>query len=420
MNNFSNNILRNSESLGMIKTCVSLPWGPETWRHVEASQLPDYSASLEELKTIEQELFSLPPLVQKEEIDRLGSLFAEFGLSSTRHFFVQVGDCAETFLQPLDYATQTYAMIQRAFHLLQEKGVGPIMCARIAGQYAKGRSALHETIDGSIYPSFHGDIVNGLELIQRTPDPKRMIKGYDHCQQTLKALRTLSHGQDLSLGNNLFVGHEAYLLPYESGLARIDDQGVWYGSSGHFLWIGERTRDVKKAHIEFIRGLSNPIGVKIGPTVNSHDLEEIIQVLDRPYKEKRLFFIVRMGRHYIEEKMPPIIDALMHYPNVCWMVDPVHGNTKKLSSGLKTRYFDDVFQEVRSFLHILLSRDILPGGIHCEASAYPVTECLDGSRGIDESTINSFYTSACDPRLNQEQFMEIIDYCGQFLAQHYR
>jgi 3-deoxy-7-phosphoheptulonate synthase len=438
---------------------MTAQWSPESWTQYTAAQQPSYPDKQELDRAVEQ-LRRLPPLVTSWEIDHLkGSIAAA---QRGEAWFLQGGDCAETFdgCQTESIASKLKLLLQMSLVIVFASRKRIIRVGRIAGQYAKPRSSDVETIDGVTLPCYRGDIVNGYDFTQasRVPDPGRLLRGYDRSAATLNFIRALSEGgfadlhhpenwnllfvnevkgevakryRDLvrSLGDALkfmetilegstvnelrrvdfFTSHEALLLPYESALTRKSIRGIGHYNMGtHFPWIGERTRSLGGAHVEYFRGIRNPIGVKIGSKVSAEELLELIERLNPENEPGRLTLIHRLGRAYVETKLPGMIEAVRRSGRtVLWVCDPMHGNTVSTAHGRKTRRFDDVVDELRLSFAIHQTYGSHLGGAHLELTGDNVTECVGGSRGLTESDLESAYETQVDPRLNYEQALEI-------------
>jgi 3-deoxy-7-phosphoheptulonate synthase len=438
---------------------MTAQWSPESWTQYTAAQQPSYPDKQELDRAVEQ-LRRLPPLVTSWEIDHLkGSIAAA---QRGEAWFLQGGDCAETFdgCQTESIASKLKLLLQMSLVIVFASRKRIIRVGRIAGQYAKPRSSDVETIDGVTLPCYRGDIVNGYDFTQasRLPDPGRLLRGYDRSAATLNFIRALSEGgfadlhhpenwnllfvnevkgevakryRDLvrSLGDALkfmetilegstvnelrrvdfFTSHEALLLPYESALTRESiRRNGHYNMGTHFPWIGERTRSLGGAHVEYFRGIRNPIGVKIGSKVSAEELLELIERLNPENEPGRLTLIHRLGRAYVETKLPGMIEAVRRSGRtVLWVCDPMHGNTVSTAHGRKTRRFDDVVDELRLSFAIHHACGSHLGGAHLELTGDNVTECVGGSRGLTESDLESAYETQVDPRLNYEQALEI-------------
>ncbi len=433
-------------------------WNPSTWINKEIKQQPIYP-DLNKLKEIEDILSKYPPLVFAGEVRNLKKKLAD--ATEGKSFLLQGGDCAESFAEfSADNIRDTFKIILQMAVILTFSGGCPIVkVGRIAGQFAKPRSSDNETIGDITLPSYRGDIINDIAFTKeaRTPDPQRMIKAYNQSAATHNLLRAFARGglADLhqihrwNLGfiknNNLdnrykiltdkiteslafmdacginsdntpnikqtvvYTSHEALLLNYEKALTRKDStSGDWYDCSAHMLWIGDRTRDVNGAHVEFLRGVKNPIGIKAGPTMDTTDLIKLCDILNPQNEAGRLNIIVRMGADKIGKHLPKLIKAVeKEGKKVLWSIDPMHGNTIKTSNNYKTRVFDNVLKEVERFFEIHASEGTYAGGVHLEMTGQNVTECIGGAGDITEESLCSRYNTHCDPRLNADQALEM-------------
>lgn len=433
-------------------------WSARSWRDKAIQQQPNY-ASKTALQQVEQQLKTFPPLVFAEEIR---ALRGQLGRVSQGHgFLLQGGDCAETFSDfTAPKIRDTFKVILQMAVVLTFAGSCPVTkVARMAGQYAKPRSSDLETVDGVSLPSYRGDIINGADFTTeaREPDPQRMINAYHHSAATLNLLRAFAQGglADLHkvhkwnmsfveanplkeqylrvaeqiqsalkfmevLGINaqsnatihetqLFTSHEALLLPYEEALTRTDTlTGLPYDCSAHMVWIGERTRQLDHAHVEFMRGIHNPLGVKIGPTTHPDDVIRLLDVLNPGNEPGRMTLITRMGANTLAEALPAIVRRVKaEGRHVVWSSDPMHGNTVKAENGLKTRNFDAIHQELRQFFAVHQAEGTYPGGVHLEMTGEDVTECTGGAYQISERDLTQRYRTQCDPRLNADQVLEL-------------
>ncbi len=433
-------------------------WTPDTWRTKPVAQQPDYPdrAALAE---VEATLAGMPPLVFAGEARRLKSLLADVAVGKA--FLLQGGDCAESFAEfSANTIRDTFrVLLQMAVALTFAGGMPVVKMARLAGQFTKPRSESTETIDGVVLPSYRGDMVNGLafDAAQRVPDPERMLRAYNQSASTLNLLRAFAQGgyADLhevhrwTLGfvanspqgkryehlaaeidralsfmaacgitgettpqireTDLFTAHEALLLPFEQALTRIDSTtGDWYNVSAHFVWIGDRTRQLDGAHVEFMRGIKNPIGLKCGPSLPPDDLLRLIDVLNPTNEPGRLTLISRMGADKVEEKLPALLRAVQREGKVVgWVADPMHGNTIKSPTGYKTRPFERILKEVTGFFAAHAAEGTHPGGVHFEMTGQDVTECTGGAQAITDSGLSLRYHTHCDPRLNGAQSLEL-------------
>ncbi|MGB0224485.1 MAG: class II 3-deoxy-7-phosphoheptulonate synthase [Marinobacterium sp.] len=433
-------------------------WTPNSWRDLPVKQLPTYP-DLTALQSIEAELKQQPPLVFAGEIRSLKADLAR--VSRGEAFLLQGGDCAESFNEfSADKIKDTFKLLMQMAVVLAFSGSCPVVkVGRIAGQFAKPRSSDTETIDGVELPSYRGDNVNSAEFTAeaRIPDPERMLKAYHQSSATLNLLRAFSRGgfadlhqvhkwnqgfvsqspahekyealaaqidQALSFmaacGLNsdntpqlsettLYTSHEALLLPYEEALTRQDSlTNGWYDCSAHMLWIGDRTRQPDHAHVEFLRGVQNPVGVKVGPTTQVDDLKRLLEILNPENEAGRINLIARMGVDKIGDHLPQLVRAVNDLGvNVVWSNDPMHGNTVKASSGYKTRSVDAILSEMKSFFEIHKAEGSYAGGVHFEMTGNHVTECVGGAYQITESALAERYITQCDPRLNADQSLEL-------------
>ena len=436
-------------------------WHPTSWRKKPLQQGVAY-ADLQAVEKAENRLRNLPPLVFESELSLLQSKLAQ--VEAGEAFLLQGGDCAETF------ADLEAGRIRDSFQILLQMAVvltfgikRPVVkVGRMAGQFAKPRSSTTEIRSGQSLPVFRGEIINGYEFNEaaRTPDPARMVKAYFHSAATLNLIRALAKGGYADLRNlqswnshfvnqlknfnpryndivarisealefmsatgldqaganqqlstvDFFTSHEALLLNYEESLVRPREDGQgYYSGSAHMLWVGERTRSETGAHIEFAKGLSNPLGLKCGPEIKPDELLRVIQTLNPKNEPGRLTLIIRMGAKNIEAKLPKLIRRVQGEGlRVIWCSDPMHGNTVTSSSGVKTRAFTDILSEVQSFFAIHKAEGSFAGGVHFELTGRNVTECIGGAQDIRDSDLTSpQYESVCDPRLNASQSLEL-------------
>ena len=434
------------------------PWTPASWRNKSAAQLPDYDEPTV-LAEVEQRLAHSLPLVFAGEIETLRQQLAE--VAAGRAFLLQGGDCAESFADFHDRAiTDTFRVLLQMAVVLTFAATCPVVkVGRMAGQFAKPRSAPTETRDGVKLPSYRGDIVNGLDFTPeaRRPDPRRQLRAYSQSAATLNLLRALAQGGfadlhrvqqwnldflraspqgaryrdladrisetlafiracglDAATGPQVrqvqfYTSHEALLLGYEQALTRREPvTGEWYDGSTHLPWIGERTRQLDGAHVEFARGIANPIGLKLGPSTDPDTLLRLLDVLNPDDRPGRLTLISRMGADRIDTALPPLIRAVQREGRqVIWSCDPMHGNTLEASTGYKTRPFARILDEVRCFFAIHRAEGSYPGGMHFELTGQDVTECLGGAQAITEQGLADRYHTQCDPRLNASQSLEL-------------
>lgn len=384
-------------------------WSPGSWRSRDARQQPAY-ADPKALAAALAGLAAYPPLVPAAEARALKAALAE--AQAGRAFLLQGGDCAESFA---DFGPEnvrlSMALIAAVGRRLGEASGLPIVrIARIAGQFAKPRSRAFECKGGRRLPMYRGDIVNGFafDATARRPDPERMFRAYAQSAATLSHLA--GTGAD-----RIWTSHEALLLPYEQALVRRDGAG-WYGSSAHFLWIGDRTRFDGSAHVELLRGLTNPIGIKCGPSLGSDLLLRLLDRLDPVREPGRITLIARMGADRLAEALPPLLRAVRAEGRpVLWCCDPMHGNTVRSRNGYKTRPMARILAEARDFFAACRSEDATPAGLHVEMTAGDVAECTGGSAGIAERDLPVGYRSLCDPRLNPSQAAEVAERVGDEL-----
>jgi 3-deoxy-7-phosphoheptulonate synthase len=432
-------------------------WQKTDWRKKPRVQMPDY-LDIPALNAVETQLSKYPPLVFAGESRRLKTHLAAAARGDA--FLLQGGDCAESFEQfSADGIRDTFkVMLQMAMVLTHGAKVPVVKVGRIAGQFAKPRSAPTEVVDGVELPSYRGDIINELAFTDtaRSPAPAKMLQAYTQAAATLNLLRAFSTGgyadvhqvHSWTLGftegekaaryrevaNRIsdtldfmaaagvtqdnahtlqtvefYTSHEALLLEYEEALTRLDStSGKWLAGSGHLIWIGDRTRQPDGAHVEFCRGVLNPIGLKCGPTMTVDDLKALIAKLNPTNEAGRLTLIARFGAGKVGDHLPRLIKAVREEgANVLWTCDPMHGNTIKSSTGYKTRPFESVLREVREFFDIHEAEDTVPGGVHFEMTGQDVTECTGGVRAVSEEDLSDRYHTACDPRLNASQALEL-------------
>jgi 3-deoxy-7-phosphoheptulonate synthase len=385
-------------------------WSPSSWRDYTINQQPSYPDPAKVTEIVRQ-LTQRQPLVPFTEIialkKKLQAVYREGG------FVFQIGDCVEMFHRADSQTTvKTLRFFAQAVHDMQAQLTVPVLTmGRLAGQFAKPRTSLTEMIDGVSLPSFHGEIINGFEPTQRTPDPLRMLKAYDICQDLLNDMHRYSY-PPLVLGENFFTQHEAYLLPFEEGLCRRNPQdNHWYATSAHAVWIGNLTTGPETAHTHFARGLANPVGVKLGIDITAEALQTVLSHLNAKQRPGQVMLIPRLGIKHIVRQLPLLIRAVGDAP-VLWVLDPMHGNTVRSNKGMKTRRFSDIIEEVQTFYHMMLAYGVRPHGIHCEITSEDVTECLDPEHSVTEETLLDHYSTGCDPRLNARQFMTLVKQCG--------
>ncbi len=433
-------------------------WRPDSWRSRPARQMPTYDDP-ERLKAVERRLASFPPLVFAGECRELERRLAE--VAAGRAFLLQGGDCAEAFAQfDANKIRDTLrVLLQMAVVLTYGAGMPVVKVGRMAGQFAKPRSQPTEVREGVELPAYRGDIINDIafDAEARRPDPERMVQAYMQAAATLNLLRAFTEGgyasltrvhqwnlgfvahspqgeryRDLAdrIGEALefmracgitdlntpairrttfYTSHECLLLPFEQAFVRIDSTtGLWYDTSAHFLWIGDRTRQLDGAHVEFCRGIENPLGIKAGPSMTPDELLRLLDALDPDNRPGRITIITRLGAERVGELLPPLIRAVVREGRqVVWSCDPMHGNTIKTAGGIKTRPFERVLQEVRTFFEVHRAEGTHAGGIHLEMTGEDVTECLGGAQAISEAELTDRYHTHCDPRLNAQQSLEL-------------
>ena len=428
--------------------------GLDHWRTLPIKQQPSWPDATEAAAAA-AELSTMPPLVFAGEVDMLRDRLARAARGDA--FLLQGGDCAETFAGATadQIRNRVKTILQMAVVLTYGASMPVIKMGRMAGQFAKPRSSDTETRGDVTLPAYRGDIVNGYDFTpeSREPDPRRIVRGYHTAASTLNLIRAFTQGgfADLRMvhswnkgfaanpANQRYEGlakeidravkfmeaagadfdelkrvefyssHEGLLMEYERPMTRIDSRtGTPYNTSAHFLWIGERTRELDGAHVDFFKRIRNPIGVKLGPSTSPEMMEKLIDVLDPDREPGRLTFITRMGAGTIRDALPPLLEAVKTLDaNPLWVTDPMHGNGLTTPTGYKTRRFDDVVDEVKGFFEAHRAAGTHPGGIHVELTGDDVTECLGGSEHIDEETLATRYESLCDPRLNHMQSLEL-------------
>ena len=437
---------------------MSGKWAPDTWRGKEVRQAPVYPDA-GEVARVENTLADYPPLVFAGEARQLKEHLGR--VAEGKAFLLQGGDCAESFAEfRANNIRDTFrVLLQMAVVLTYGAACPVVKVGRMAGQFAKPRSAPTEIQDGVELPSYRGDIINGIEFDEtaRVPDPDRMLRGYNQSAATLNLLRAFAQGgfadlhkvhqwnQQFLAGSpqgkryeamaaridealafmeacgitpeevpqlretNFYTSHEALLLNYEQALTRVDSlTGQWYGCSAHLLWIGDRTRQLDGAHVEFLRGVGNPLGMKCGRNLDPDDLLRLIDVLNPNNEPGRLTLIARMSADDVETKLPPLVRAVKRAGKmVVWSCDPMHGNTIKSSTGYKTRPFDRILAEVRGFFAVHRAEGTHAGGLHFEMTGQDVTECIGGAQAISEAALGDRYHTHCDPRLNASQALEL-------------
>ncbi|MGB0446355.1 MAG: class II 3-deoxy-7-phosphoheptulonate synthase [Pseudomonadales bacterium] len=443
-------------------------WTPTSWRNFPIQQQPQYTDA-EALNRVEQQLGNLPPLVFAGEARALKRQLAE--ATQGKAFLLQGGDCAESFAEfNAGNIRDTFKVLLQMAVVLTFAGSCPVVkVGRMAGQFAKPRSADSETIDNVTLPSYRGDIINDLDFTSqaRVPNPDKLVQAYNQSAATLNLLRAFAQGgfADLNkihrwnldfVGNSplgeryehlaaqidqslnfmaacginaettpqlhetsLYTSHEALLLNFEQALTRQDSlSGDWYDCSAHMLWIGDRTRQVDGAHVEFLRGVKNPLGFKAGPSMQVDDLLRLLDILNPDNEPGRINIIARMGADKIADHLPALVRAVKaEGREVLWSSDPMHGNTIKSSSGYKTRLVSDVLREVKGFFDVHAAEGTYAGGVHFEMTGQNVTECMGGAHDISAEDLHNRYHTACDPRLNADQALELAFLIADTLKQ---
>ncbi|MFQ5562823.1 MAG: class II 3-deoxy-7-phosphoheptulonate synthase [Parvularculaceae bacterium] len=436
-----------------------MSWSPESWRMRPARHLPDDYPDAAALAAVEKELSGYPPLVFAGEVRTLRAALAMIARGEA--FLLQGGDCAESFKEfhPDNIRDTFRVMLQMSVALTFGAAVPVVKVGRIAGQFAKPRSMATETQNGVTLPSYRGDNINGMEFDAgaRTPDPQRLLRAYGQAAATLNLIRAFATGGYADLHNvqrwnlefvagnpqgdryraladrisetlsfmeacgvtgrevrairevDFFTSHEALLLGFEEAMTRVDSTtGRWYDTSAHLVWIGDRSRQPKGAHVEFCRGIENPIGLKCGPSLEPDELMTLLDLLDPDNEPGRIVLIARFGAENVGGDLPPLVRRVVaEGRNVVWSCDPMHGNTIKTEGGFKTRRFDAILSEVAKFFEICRAEGAHPGGVHFEMTGQNVTECLGGAHAISEKDLSSRYHTHCDPRLNASQALEL-------------
>ncbi|MEX0502170.1 class II 3-deoxy-7-phosphoheptulonate synthase [Alphaproteobacteria bacterium LSUCC0719] len=447
-----------------------MTWQPDSWRDHPIQQVPEYPDSAK-LTTVEDKLAAMPPLVFAGEAQSLKRKLGE--VAEGRAFLLQGGDCAESFAEfSADNIRDSFKIILQMAVVLTFGASMPIVkVGRVAGQFAKPRSSPVESIGGVELPSYRGDMINamGFSAGERIPDPKRLLRVYEQSAATLNLLRAFAQGgladltkvhswvteflqgtpeaerfQELAgriqesldfmracgitpetarplAETDLYTSHEALLLNYEQALTRRDtitDEKDWYSTSAHMIWIGDRTRQPDGAHVEYMRGIGNPIGLKCGPSLDPDELVRLIEILNPDNVPGRLTLIARMGADKVRSGLPPLLKAVKASgAKVVWCCDPMHGNTVKASSGYKTRHVSDVMSEVRGFFNAHDEVGTYPGGVHFEMTGQNVTECVGGVVEVTEARLGDRYHTHCDPRLNGVQALELAFLIADLLKQ---
>lgn len=445
-------------------------WTPSSWRNFPARHIPNDYPDPAALQAVEKVLRGYPPLVFAGEARNLKASLAKVARGEA--FLLQGGDCAESFKEfHPDSIRDTFRALMQMAVVLTYAGAKPVVkLGRIAGQFAKPRSEATETRDGVTLPAYRGDNINGMEFTAaaRTPDPERLLRAYGQSASTLNLIRAFANGGYADLHNvhrwtlgfvagssqgkryaeladritesldfmaacgitpesspamrqvDVYTSHEALLLGYEEAMTRVDStSGQYYDTSAHFIWIGDRTRQPDGAHVEFARGVKNPIGLKCGPSLEPEDLLRLIDILDPQNEPGRLTLIARFGADKAAKGLPRLVRAVQRAGRqVVWSCDPMHGNTLVTGGGFKTRPFDRILAEVRTFMEILPSEGAHPGGVHVEMTGQDVTECLGGATALNEEDLSSRYHTHCDPRLNGAQALDLAFLIAEGLRAH--
>ena len=443
-------------------------WKLSSWKNKPAKHLPIYKDEAA-LESVLKKISRYPPLVFAGEARNLEKQLAE--VVNGRAFLLQGGDCAESFTEfnPNNIRDLFKVILQMSVVLTFGASCPVVKVGRIAGQFAKPRSQETEVKNDISLPSYKGDIINKIDFDEnsRESNPQRLIQAYNQSAATLNLLRAFAQGGFANLKQihqwnlnyvdegqskekfeemakrineclifmeacgindqnvrqmsetDFFTSHEALLLPFEEAMTRIDSTtGRWYDVSAHMLWVGDRTRQLDGAHVEFVRGISNPIGIKVGPTTNTDELVKIIDTINPNNTEGRMTLICRMGAEKISSKLPPLISSISKEgKKVVWACDPMHGNTIKASNGYKTRALTNIISEIEQFFNIHRAEGTYPGGIHIEMTGQDVTECIGGVQEIKESDLKSRYHTYCDPRLNASQSLELAFLLSEFLKE---
>ncbi len=448
-----------------------IDWKIDSWRKLPVKQVPEYS-DLTKVTSVEKELSIRPPLVFAEEARRLRKRMAD--VAEGNAFLLQGGDCAESFAEhnANNIRDSFRVLLQMAVVLTFGSALPVVKIGRLAGQYSKPRSSPFEEINNVSLPSYRGDMVNDMAFDKkaREPDPERLIQVYDKSASTLNLLRAFASGGMADLTKlhewnlefvrgtkeaekykqlasqitaslefmnacgmtpentvqlretEFYTSHEGLLLNYEEALTRKDtitEEKGWFATSAHMLWIGDRTRCIDEAHVEYMRGIANPIGLKCGPSTEPDDLLRLIEKLNPLNQAGRLTLIARMGSSEIHKKLKPLISAVKRSGLVVgWCSDPMHGNTVKASSGFKTRKMDDIMMEVKGFFEVHNEMNTIPGGVHFEMTGQNVTECVGGVYEVNESNLADRYHTHCDPRLNATQSLELAFLVADLLTEN--
>jgi len=385
-------------------------WYPASWRRQPARQMPAY-ADEAMLASVEERLIAAAPVIRIEDAARLREAMAE--LAAGRGFLLQGGECAESFDDPVaEQVAGIVGLFDAMTQRLRPSVGGPLVeVARIAGQFAKPRSAHDETHGCVTLPAYRGDIVNGIAFDPkaREADPQRMIRAH---MQSVGTAASLAAAR--GAGAPIFTSHEALLLPYEEPLTRRDSAGRWWASSGHMLWLGDRTRQLDGAHVEYLRGIENVVGLKCGPSLASDELLRLIDLLDPGGRPGKLVLIGRLGAARIGELLPPLMRSTKGRPLV-WTIDPMHGNTSMIGAR-KVRRLPDILAEIDAFFAIALAEGVHGGGVHLEMSALDVTECIGGRGPASIDELDKNWLTACDPRLNRSQAIDLAGHVAALMG----
>ena len=434
-------------------------WSLESWKNYILDQAPGWEDN-KDLKNTTKEIKNKPPIVFKDEIKLLKKRLSK--VHNGDYFIIQGGDCAETFS---DFngeliKNKLNILLQMSVLLSYKTSLKTIRIGRIAGQFAKPRTSPTEIFNNIEFPSYRGDAINSLDcnLKSRTPDPLRMLEAYNQSVYTLNLIRSIINSGYTNILNanewdldfikqsphvreynkiigkiqetlsfiktvdrkseniknvelyEFFTSHEGLILEYEQALTKFDPlEKKYYDYSGHMIWVGDRTRSINGSHIEFVSGIENPIGIKLGPSIDKYELIDIIKKINPNNEKGKILLITRFGEQSIEKNLPGIIQLVKKYKlNVIWICDPMHGNTFKNDQGVKTRHFNTIIKEIELFMNIHKKMQSIPGGIHIEFTSENVTECLGGFQNIENNELLNRYETACDPRLNNQQSLELI------------
>lgn len=431
-------------------------WSPVSWKKFPIKQLPDYPDQ-KKLDEVYEELRSYPPLITSWEVEALKRKLAD--VAAGKSFLLQGGDCAETFADcnAPKVVNLMKVMLQMSFILIHEMETSVVRLGRIAGQYAKPRSSNFELVNGEKIPNYRGDLINSIEPVReaRIPNPERLLEGYTKSAMTLNFLRGLADEGFADLHHpeyweldfmkqnsyyqeyeamvnsiqkavnfmetitpnqfntvqkvNFYTSHEGLNLYYDGAQTRrVPRREGWYNLSAHLVWLGNRTRDIEGAHVEYLRGIRNPIGIKIGPNYDMDETLALIEKINPIHEAGKIVLITRFGKDKVEDRLPKLIRQLKHNGMpVVWSCDPMHGNTFATDNNIKTRNFDDIIEEIRQTFAIHRSQGSYLGGVHLELTGDNVTECVGGAKGLGENELHKNYETYCDPRLNYQQSLEM-------------